>query len=99
MRVGDHPEELIDRARGISGLAPTEQATLDRHLIAVTETFVRLQQLRHAADYDTTVRLDRTATVRNVDSVAKAFQIRSFAARNRRRNHTALRHQHEIHRH
>ena len=45
-----------------------------RHLHVVADTFVEMQQQRHIADYDNSIRWSRKETLIRVDSVAAAFE-------------------------
>ena len=48
--------------------------TSARHLYLVAETFSKMQQRRHEADYDGSIKWTRTQTLEEVDSVEAAFQ-------------------------
>ncbi|MCY4327718.1 MAG: hypothetical protein OXC53_09050 [Rhodobacteraceae bacterium] len=47
---------------------------LQRPLIAVAETFVQLQEARHAADYDRSLRFTRQEVLDLIDLTEQAFQ-------------------------
>ncbi len=47
---------------------------IEAELLRVAQAFIRLQEQRHAADYDTRFRLDRAATDNLVDAVESAFR-------------------------
>jgi uncharacterized protein (UPF0332 family) len=48
--------------------------TTARHLHLIAETFTFMQQLRHDADYDGSIKWTRTEIMENVKSVERAFQ-------------------------
>jgi len=47
---------------------------IDKHLHAVTETFVEMLQHLHTADYDSSTKWTRTETLEKLDTVQAAFQ-------------------------
>ena len=47
---------------------------VDKHLHVVAETFVRMLQHGHTADYDSSTKWTRTDTLETIDSVQAAFQ-------------------------
>jgi len=49
------------------------QLEVSRHLLVVTETFVRMLQHRHTADYDGSTKWTRTDTLEKIESVEAAF--------------------------
>jgi hypothetical protein len=53
---------------------PGQQLMTARHLHLVADTFLRMQQDRHSADYDSSKKWSRTDVIAKVDSVAFAFQ-------------------------
>jgi hypothetical protein len=50
------------------------ELTIAKHVHLIAETFTVLQQLRHDADYDGSVKWTRTSTLAGVEAVEKAFQ-------------------------
>lgn len=54
--------------------APSEQLDIQKHLYFVAETFVRLLQDRHTADYDSSRKWTRTGTLEKIASAETAFQ-------------------------
>jgi hypothetical protein len=62
---------LNDRLKG--NPPPCRDLDIVRHLHAVTDTVIKLQQDRHTADYDNSARWSRTGVQAKIDSAAAAF--------------------------
>jgi uncharacterized protein (UPF0332 family) len=52
----------------------SSELTIARNLFKVANTFVRAQQDRHEADYDTSVEWEASEVLDQVDSVSQAFE-------------------------
>jgi hypothetical protein len=57
---------------GVESLPETPEDRLDLRFVA--STFVKLQEKRHQADYDTAVHFDRIDVVELINSTAEAFR-------------------------
>jgi len=53
-------------------IAPLIRGALARELVSVADSFIRLQEDRHKADYDLDIRFDRAVTE---EAVARATQV------------------------
>ena len=53
---------------------PPAELDLAKRLLEVADTFIRMQQDRHVADYDNSRKWSRTETVAKIDAVHSAFQ-------------------------
>lgn len=51
-----------------------QQLDTAKHLHLVADTFIQMQQHRHSADYDGSIKWTRTDTLARVNSVVAAFQ-------------------------
>src|SRR5260370_13387521 len=54
--------------------APTEEPGISRHLYTVANTFIRVQQKRNDADYDTGKEWNQTDVLTQIDAVSAAFE-------------------------
>ena len=57
-----------------SKLFPNPNHSSVRHLRAVADAFVRLQQYRHTADYDNSKKWTRTEVLAHIELAAAAFE-------------------------
>lgn len=67
-------EEIRAYLRGESKPAPGPDLERANHLYAIAHTFVEMQQHRHTADYDGSIKWTRVDTWERIDAVSEAFE-------------------------